>query len=89
MKVYNQTIKFPEPALADIIGGHPAAGPVITEGIVIDTIDDSKEPYYNCYITGNPLAVYPYTPSPYRIFPQSQLAPHPIKDTERMYRPLE
>lgn len=77
MKIYHQTIKFPQPTMAIIIGGHPAAGPVITEGVVIDTLDDSQEPYYSCYITGNPSAVYPYTSSRYRIFAQSELAPHP------------
>ncbi|SFM55787.1 hypothetical protein [Nitrosomonas communis] len=42
MRAYNQAIKLPEPAMATIIGGHPAAGPVITEGVLIGTLDDSQ-----------------------------------------------
>lgn len=76
MKIYNQTIKFPEPTPVKLVGGHPAGGILLTQGVVIDTIDDSREPYYECYITadGNPAAVYPYTSSRYRIFSQSELA---------------
>ncbi|AKH37357.1 MULTISPECIES: hypothetical protein [Nitrosomonas] len=42
MRVYNQIIKFPERAMAAIIGGHPAADPVITEDVVIGAVDDSQ-----------------------------------------------
>lgn len=73
MKIYNQTIQFPTRTAVKLIGGHPAAGTLITEGVVIDTIDDSHEPYYQCLILGNPRAVYPYTASNYRIVSQSEL----------------
>ena len=73
MKIYNQTIQFPERTAVQLIGGHPAAGILLTQGVVLDTIDDSREPYYECFITGNPRAVYPYTRSPYRILAQSEL----------------
>jgi hypothetical protein len=42
MRVYNQPIKLPEPAMAAIIGNPPAAGPVINEGVVIGHLDDSQ-----------------------------------------------
>lgn len=74
-KLYNQAIKFPYPMYARIIGGHPAADIVMTEGVALDTLDDSQEPYYQCRIIGDPRAVYPYTNSPKRILMQSELAP--------------
>jgi hypothetical protein len=73
-KIYDMKIKFPVRSLAVIVGGHPEGGLVITEGVVIDTLDESKEPYYQCHVTGNPRAVYPYTDSRKRIFSQSELA---------------
>ena len=77
MKIYNLAIEYPIRTRVRLIGGHPAGGDLITRGVVIDTIDDSREPYYECYITGNPQAVYPYTDSTRRIFSQSELKPLP------------
>lgn len=74
MKIYQQEIKFPQPTYARIIGGHPEGSLVLTQGVVIDTLDDSIEPYYDCLIIGNTAAVYPYTASRRRILSQSQLA---------------
>ena len=75
MKIYNLAIEYPIRTRVRLIGGQPAGGDLITRGVVIDTIDDSSEPYYECYITGNPQAVYPYTDSRYRILSQSELCP--------------
>jgi hypothetical protein len=42
MRVDHQTIKFPEPTMDAIIGSHKAAGSIITEGVVIGTLDDNQ-----------------------------------------------
>lgn len=80
MRIYNLAIEYPIRTRVRLIGGHPAGGDLITRGVVIDTLDDSREPYYECYITGNPQAVYPYTDSRHRIFTQSELCPAPEKE---------
>lgn len=73
MRIYDKTIKFPETTHVRIIGGHPAAGLLLTKGVVLDTLDDSQEPYYECYIIGDPRAVFPYTESRCRTLEQSVL----------------
>lgn len=77
MKLYHIEIKFPQPTYARIIGGHPEGSLVLTQGVSVDTLDDSNEPYYDCLLVGNPQAVYPYTQSNRRIFSQSELYPVP------------
>lgn len=87
MKIYNQEIKYPRKTLVKLIGGHPDGGYLITEGVVLDTLDDSREPYYSCRIIGNPQAVYPYTKSRDRLFNQSELEPVNIS-LEPYYREI-
>lgn len=79
VKLYGTEVKFPEGCLVELVGGHPNGSPLVTKGVLVNTIAPAEpggDVVYLCEVLGDPKAVYPYTENGQRIVGQEHLTHH-------------